>query len=180
MRRRRRICTSGPFRRSPQLDPLSLIDLAFAQFTRTLELDPHFAQTHFDFGMAYAQRRQFDEAIAEFEKGFALSTRRVLMVSVLGNIYGAAGRVSDAVSIREELREVSRRQEVPSFYFALVHVALGDTEEAIDALEKAYEERTGVMIFLKVEPMWDPLRADLRFQALLRRMNFPATAGSGA
>lgn len=59
--------------------------------------------------MAHAQRRQFDEAIAEFEKGFALSTRRVLMVSVLGNIHGTAGRVSEAKSILEELRDVSRR-----------------------------------------------------------------------
>ena len=177
--------------RAVELAPLSLIyntakgrvlcfarqyDLAFAQFTRTLELDPHFAQTHFDFGMAYAQRRQFDDAIAEFEKGFALSTRRVLMVSVLGNIYGTAGRVSDAESILEELREVSRRQDVPSLYFAFVHVALGDTARAIDALQQACAERTGVMVYLKVEPMWDPLRTDPRFQALLRRMNFPETA----
>ena len=179
--------------RAVELDPLSLIyntakgrilyfarqyDLAFAQFTHTLELDPHFAQTHFDFGMAYAQRCQFDEAIAEFEKGFALSSRRVLMVSVLGNIYGTAGRMSDAVSILEELREVSRRQEVPSFYFALVHAALGDTAQAIDALQQACEERTGVMVYLQVEPMWDPLRSDPRFQDLLRRMNFPETTSS--
>ncbi|MCH7747570.1 MAG: protein kinase [Acidobacteria bacterium] len=174
--------------RAVELDPLSLIyntakgrvlyfarqyDLAFAQFTRTRELEPHFAQTHFDFGMAYAQRGQFDEAIAEFEKGFALSTRRLLMVSVLGNIYGTAGRLSDAESILEELREVSRRQEVPSLYFALVYVALGDTARAIDALQQACEEHTGVMVYLKVEPMWDSLRSDSRFQDLLRRMNLP-------
>ena len=128
--------------------------------------------------MAYAQRCQFDEAIAEFEKGFALSSRRVLMVSVLGNIYGTAGRMSDAESILEELREVSRRQEVPSFYFALVHAALGDTAQAIDALQQACEERTGVMVYLQVEPMWDPLRSDPRFQDLLRRMNFPETTSS--
>ena len=154
-------------------------DLAFAQFTHTLELDPHFAQTHFDFGMAYAQRCQFDEAIAEFEKGFALSSRRVLMVSVLGNIYGTAGRMSDAESILEELREVSRRQEVPSIYFGFVHVGRGNNKQALDALEQAYEERNGVMVYIQVEPMWNPLRSDPRFQALLRRMNLRETAGSG-
>ena len=95
------------------------------------------------------------------------------MVSALGNIYGTAGRLSDAESILEELREVSRRQEVPSLYFALVYVALGDTARAIDALQQACEEHTGGMVYLKVEPMWDSLRSDSRFQDLLRRMNLP-------
>ena len=68
---------------------------------------------------------------------------------------------------------MSRRQEVPLVDFALVHVALGDAQQAIVALERAYEERMGIMVYLKVEPMWDPLRSDPRFQDLLRRMNFP-------
>ena len=128
--------------------------------------------------MAYSQMHRFDDAIAELEKGLTFSGRRTLMVGVLGNVYGKAGRLSDAQEVLTELRDLERQQAVPSFYFALVYVGVGDTERAIDALEQAYEERTGVMVFLKVEPIWDPLRSDPRFQDLLRRMNFPETATS--
>ena len=184
----RRDAAVASISRAVELDPLSPVyntakgrvlslargyDEAFIQFRQTVELDPNFAQVHFDFGMAYAQRRRFDEAIAEFEKGLTFSGRRALMVSVLGNIYGVAGRRSDAQAVLDELRDLSQQQEVPALYFAFVHVGLGAVDEAIDALEHAYEERTGVMVYLKVEPMWDPLRSDPRFQALLRRMNFP-------
>ena len=137
---------------------------------RTLELDPNLAQVHFDLGLAYAYRSRFDEAIAEFEKGLALSGRRTVMVSVLGNIYGLAGRRSDAHAVLEELRGLALQQ---AFYFAIAHVGLGDKAKAIAALEQAYEERTGAMVYLRVEPFWDPLRSDPRFQDLLRRMNLP-------
>ena len=175
--------------RAVELDPLALVyntakgrilsfarryDEAFVQFRRTLELDPNFAQVHFDLGMAHAQLHRFDDAIAEFEKGLMLSGRRVLMVSVLGNVYGAAGRKSDAHAVLAELRDLAQQQEVPAIYFAFVHTALGDTDQAMEELQQAYEERTGLMVYLKVEPIWDPLHADPRFQALLQRMNFPA------
>ena len=124
--------------RAIELDPLALVyntakgrilsfarryDEAFVQFGHTLELDPNFAQVHFDLGAAYAYRGRFDEAIAEFGKGLTLSGRRTLMVSVLGYIYGIAGRRSDAQAVLQELRDLARQQDVPAFYFALVHLA---------------------------------------------------------
>ena len=176
--------------RATDLDPLALVhntakgrvlsfarrhDEAFAQLLRTVELDPNFAQVHFDSGGSYAYRGYFDEAIAEFEKGLNLSGRRTMMVSVLGHFYGLAGRRSEAQAVLEELRDLAQTQEVPALYFALGHVGLGELNEAIIALEQAYQERNGLMVYLKVEPLWDPLRSDPRFQALLQRMNFPAT-----
>ena len=107
------------------------------------------------------------------KSAIVLSGRRTLMLSVLGNAYAAAGRLSEAGSILEELHELSRQQEVPAFYFAIVYVALGEKERTIEALQQAYAERFGLLVFLKVEPMWDPLRSDPRFQDLVRRMNFP-------
>ena len=173
--------------RAIELDPLALVyntakgrilsfarrhDEAVVQFRHMLELDPNFAQVHFDLGASYAYKGRFDEAIAELEKGLALGGRRTLMVSVLGSIYGLAGRRSKAQAVLEELQELAQKREVPAFYFAFVHVGLGDMSDAITALERAYEERTGAMVYLKVEPGFDPLRSDPRFQ-VLQRMNFP-------
>jgi hypothetical protein len=62
---------------------------------------------------------------------------------------------------------------VPSYYVAAIHLALGDKEQAVSRLEKAFEEHSHWLAYLKVDPVLDPLRSDPRFQDLLRRMNFP-------
>jgi serine/threonine-protein kinase len=185
----------GAISRAIELDPLALVyntakgrilsfarrhEEAIVQLRHTLELDSNFTQVHFDLGASYAYTGRFDEAIAEFEKGLTLAGRRTLMVSVLGHIYGVAGRRSEAQAVLEELQKLAQTRDVPAFYFALVHVGLGDMSAALAALEHAYEQRTGAMVYLSVEPDWDTLRSDPRFQALLQRMNFPTPASPDA
>jgi hypothetical protein len=72
-----------------------------------------------------------------------------------------------------ELTRISERAYVDGYHFATVHLALGDHEKAIDALEQAFDEHSASVGFLKVDPALDPLRGEPRFEDLLRRMNFP-------
>ena len=77
-----------------------------------------------------------------------------------------------ALRALKELRELSNKRYVPSASFAIIYVGLGDKEQAFTWLEKAYEERSRLPM-LKIDPIWDPLRADPRFKELLRRIGLP-------
>jgi tetratricopeptide (TPR) repeat protein len=95
---------------------------------------------------------------------------------MLGHAYAAAGRIAEARNSLEMLRALAKSQYVLPYGFAMIHTGLGEYDEAIEWLEKAYDERNLWMPFLQVEPRFDPLRSDPRFQDLVRRMNFPEQA----
>jgi tetratricopeptide (TPR) repeat protein len=88
----------------------------------------------------------------------------------LGYAYARAGRRDEATKIIDELRQRSKSEYISPYDVAIIYVGLGDTENAIEQLEKAYDDRAGWMIYLNVEPMLDPIRSDPRFTALLHRM----------
>lgn len=167
------------------LDPLSLIigtaygrtlhfsrryDEAIAQFRRTLEMDDTFVQAHFDLGMAYAHSGRLDDAIAEFERHLEGPRRRSVMVAVLGHAYALADKVDRARAILGELLALQTPEHSTAAERAYVHAGLGEIDEALDLFERAYETREGLLVFLKVEPMVDPLRSHQRFKALLSRL----------
>ena len=104
----------------------------------------------------------------------ALSGGDQAFLAVLGCAYGASGRTREAGKVLEELREVGTRGYLDPTNVALVHVGLGDTDQVVDWLNKAYEDRAGWIVWLNTYPLFDPLRSDPRFQALPQRMNFPA------
>ncbi|MEE8200993.1 MAG: hypothetical protein V3R29_07465 [Candidatus Acidoferrales bacterium] len=95
----------------------------------------------------------------------------MFVVTALGHTYAVAGKRSEARKILEELKEGSKRENVSPYYIAGMHAGLGEKEQALEWLEKAYEERE--VAGAKVDPWFDPLRSDPRFHSLLRRMNFP-------
>jgi eukaryotic-like serine/threonine-protein kinase len=163
-------------KKAQELDPLSLIintaagrvfffaclyDQALEQCRRTLETEPNFVQAHFDLGMIHVQKARFDEAIAEFQKAVALSGGRSLMQAALGHAFGRAGRKSDALALLKSLS---------AFEKAMVYAGVLDRDQAIRELKTAYEERSGPLVYLKVEPMFDGLRSDDRFVELIRCM----------
>jgi len=170
--------------RARQLDPLSLIintvvaislsyarryDEAIEQFHRTLEIDSNFAVAHLYLADAYAQTSHFPEAIAEAQKAVSLSGAAPVFVADLARVYAVAGNRAAANRL---LKDVLRRSYVPKYHVAMVHIALGKHQEALDWLDKAAEDRSPQLVLLKVDPGLDPLRSDPRFQDLLRRMNF--------
>jgi TolB-like protein/Tfp pilus assembly protein PilF len=167
------------------LDPLSVVvrtdlarmlyfardyDQSIAQYRSAIEMDPTFSTAHLWLGQAYEQRRMFDAALAEFQTGVQLTGGSAFSLSKLGHGFALAGSPDRSRSLLSQLLEFSREKYVSPFDIATIHTGLGEHDEAFSFLERAFEERSLWMGYLNVEPQLDPLRADLRFQDLLRRV----------
>jgi serine/threonine protein kinase/Flp pilus assembly protein TadD len=172
-------------RLAQELDPLSLIigslasgkpyyarqyDKAIEQFKKTLELDPNFAQAHLALGWAYLQQSQFEKGIAEFEKVRAIAGSSPYGLGGLGNAYARAGRKSGAAQVLDELLRFSGEGYSVSYDIALVYLGLGDKNQALEWLESAYGERSTFLEEITMDPVWDGLRSDPRFVALMKKV----------
>jgi len=118
------------------------------------------------------------EAIAELEESARLSPSDDRVVGMLGYAYALAGRKAEARKIQEDMIRRSKRSYVPPYQIALVCVGLGERHQAIQWLEKGYQDRDSEIPDVGAFPMFDPLRSDARFQDLLRRMKLPEIAAS--
>lgn len=140
-------------------------------------MDPNFLLVNQDLARVYSAKGMHKEAIAQLQKSNDLLGGNPGGIATneawLGYAYGLAGRRQDALKIVDTLKNRSRRMYVSPLSIALVYAGLGDKDKAFQWLDKAYNEHSGDMNLLKVNPTWDPLRSDPRFQDLLRRMNFP-------
>jgi tetratricopeptide (TPR) repeat protein len=123
-------------------------------------------------GLCYALKKMYPEAIATLEKGIARTGRRTPDLTFLALVYGLAGRKKETQKIIGELKERSRHHYVFPSVFAYAYLGLGDKNQALTFLERAYEEQDPALFFLKMSPLFDPLRSEPRFQDLLRRVNF--------
>ena len=144
-------------------------DEAIAQLKKALEIDAGAFDAHIIMGFVYIQQGLNEEAIAEFQIVVKLSKRNPSMLALLGYAYATAGKRDEAQAILKELNE--QKQPVSPFETAMIYIGLGEHDEAFDWLEKAYNERAWQLGFLKVEPIFDPLRSDSRFTDLMRRVN---------
>lgn len=172
-----------------QLDPLSMVtnalvgvvlyrarryDEALAELKPTIEMDPDHPMPYLPQGLAYTMKGLHGEAVAALEKALALAPESSEMIAQLAHAHARAGQSQRARAALDELHERSRRQHVSPFSLALVYTGLGESKEALDWLERAYQDRDWYLCVIKTEPILDPLRRDRRFQDLLRRVNFPA------
>jgi TolB-like protein/Flp pilus assembly protein TadD len=172
-------------RRAYELDPLSLIigtalgrilhffrryDEAVAQLRHTLEIDGQFLQAHFDLAMAFTQLGRFDDARAELKSLLDASDRRSVMLAVLGNLCAVSGDRPGAAAALSELRDRHAHGRATVADLGYVLAGLGEIEEAVDCFERAADARAGLIVYLKVEPMVDPLRVHPRFVKLLERL----------
>ena len=180
---------AAEIKRAQQIDPLSLsisastglpfywsrrYDEAIEQFRRTLELDLSFALAHVLLGQAYAQKGMFDEAIAELSRARELDdTTRAR--AILGYTLAVAGRRDEAARILNELQDLASQKYVSPYFRVLIHTALGEQDQAFEWLEKACEERSEWLVWLKVDPKLDSLRSDPRFASLVQRVGLPET-----
>ena len=175
-------------RRAQELDPLSLVinsvlgstletagrnDEAIEQLRKTIEMDPTFDLTHWFLGQVFENKGQLAEAIAQYEKATQLSPDPAVQAS-LARAYALAGRKENARKILESLTTESRQRYIPAYSLAIIHLSLGEKEEALRLLEKSYEDRapfdTGVFGSIKIDRRLDPLRGDPSFQALVQKV----------
>lgn len=169
-----------------QIDPLSLIvnanlaihfyltrqyDRAIDQSKKTLDMEPHLAAPHFVLASAYAQKKMYGEAIAEYQKAISLGSGFPALGG-LGKAYADSGNKVEAQKVLERLIASSKERYVPSYAMAPIFAALGEKDEAFKWLEKGMEEHSPWMVAnLPLAPDFDSLRSDPRFNTLLQRMN---------
>jgi DNA-binding winged helix-turn-helix (wHTH) protein/tetratricopeptide (TPR) repeat protein len=144
-------------------------DQAIEQFRKTLEMEPNRIGAHTNLGEVYLQKGMYAEAVAELSKAVEISSEDDAR-SRLGYAYAVSGQRSEAQRALAELQELSRRRYVNPIDFAILHTGLGEKDQAFAWLEKAYQERADKFAFLKVEPKFNLLRPDPRFDNLLRRI----------
>jgi serine/threonine protein kinase/TolB-like protein/Flp pilus assembly protein TadD len=174
--------------RAQALDPRSLIitssiglvlyharryDQAIEQYRKAIEMDRTFARAHWFLGLAYEQKAMFKEAVTEFQEAtrFGISP---FTIAALGHAYALSSRKGDAQQMLNQLIAMSKQRYISPYAIATVYLGLGEKEQALAWLEKAYEDRSEVFVWLKVEPLLDSLRSDPRFADLLRRIGFPS------
>jgi adenylate cyclase len=171
-----------------EVDPLSLFshyhlgylfhigrryDRAIEQLRNALALDPNFFLAHWILGVTYAVcLGRYDEALAAHQKAAELSGRSPLTLGAMAWNRGIAGRRSEAQTLIEEMEERARTAHVPPHCFAWAYLGLGETDRVFDWIDKAVDEREPLLIgHFNHEPIYDPLRSDPRYRALLRKMN---------
>ena len=175
-------------KRALELDPLSLIintlagwvyyrarnyDQAITELQRTLEMDANFVPAHLFLGWSYEQKGLYKEAISEFESARQFSESGTIALAGLGHVYASSGQTSKARKVLSELKELSKTSFVSPYDIALIYVALGDRDKAFEWLDKAYESRSEMLVWSKIDPMLDPIRTDPRFVDLLQRVGLP-------
>jgi len=175
-------------RRAQQLDPLAPLprqtvgryltfqgrqDEAIAEYQKTLELDPDFFWGHLFISFVYAQKGEYDRWIEHQVRSWRSNRVPETLLEELQQAYrsgGYRGSVRWLIAWREGLAAAGIQ---PSAALALDYVKLGEKEKALYWLERAYENHTRDLIYLNVEPQYDPLREDPRFQEIVRRIGLP-------
>jgi TolB-like protein/Flp pilus assembly protein TadD len=172
-------------KRSIELDPLSLIcnadlswvyfnghrfDEAEAQARKTLEMDSRFAVAHYDLGAAFQFKGKLTEAIAEYQKSAELNGDDQYSLAMLGQAYARKGQMDDARKVLARLSEKPKSRYVAPYALALVLTALGDKAHALDELERGYDEGGFYISLITVDPFFDDLRGDPRFEALVQKI----------
>jgi TolB-like protein/DNA-binding winged helix-turn-helix (wHTH) protein/Tfp pilus assembly protein PilF len=146
-------------------------DSAISQFNKLNASYPGLGD--FGLGWSYRAKKMYPEAIAALQRELAHPRRGPLLLASLASVYGLGGRKGEALKIIDELKEESRQHYVSHALFAEAYLGLGEKDEAMAWLERAYEEHDQWIVYIKAYPGWDDLRSEPRFQTLLRRMNFP-------
>jgi tetratricopeptide (TPR) repeat protein len=144
-------------------------DRAIEKFRSVLAMDPNFSRTGMVMN-AYVEKGLFAEALAEVEQRRRVNGDGPWAWAALAYIYGRSGQQVQARRALEKLQQLNRRQQIEPAAIAWGYIAVGDKEKALAWLEKAYAQHSPVLVALKVEPGYDSLRSDPRFQDLLRRV----------
>jgi tetratricopeptide (TPR) repeat protein len=145
-------------------------DEALAHCKKTIELNPDYPFTYIALGLCYIQKSLFPESIAALQKAVALSGNSTENLALLAYGYVKSGNHEKALEIIKELDKLSVRSYVSKYFLASIQAALGDKDNAFKSLESAYKERDLDLIFLMIDPKFDILRSDPRYEMMLKKI----------
>jgi thioredoxin-like negative regulator of GroEL len=148
-------------------------DRAMVRFRRALEIDPASNRARFQLGITFVRMGRMDDAIEELEAATAQSRNNPRFQAYLGYAYAAAGRRADAVKVLAELDARARQQYVSSFGIALIHDALGQTEPALAALERAHQDRAVEFAQMAQYPPFTTIASEARYKDVMRSIGLP-------
>jgi DNA-binding winged helix-turn-helix (wHTH) protein/Flp pilus assembly protein TadD len=132
-----------------------------------LILEAEFAPAQHILGLAYEQMAMYDDAITELRNAYTCSRGNPCVIAALGHAHVKAGSEKDAKAMLEELVALSRQRYVSPYWRSIVHLGFEEFDTALDLLATACTKREVSLLWLKVEPRFDPIRSDPRFQNLL-------------
>jgi serine/threonine-protein kinase len=173
-------------KKAQKYDPLSLIinsalgwgyyfvrqyDRAIEQSKKTLEMNPNFFWALYILGISHLKDSNSGEALKVFQKASRISKEHPLFLSHLGVAFAWTGDIDKARDVVKKLEKRVEKKSACSFFVALIFMALDDKEKAFEWLERAYKDRDLWLLFIKVDPLFDSLRSDPRFKALLKKIN---------
>ena len=171
-----------------QLDPLSVIvrwaaahyfsfgrsyDTAGDQARTAVEIDPNLPMSRMALGVVSELHGDYELAIAEFQEAVRLSAGAPLQLALLARAYGCAGQHENGHRALAALHQLANQSYVMPYWVALAYTGLNEKDEAFRWLNEGYTNHGAWMPYVAVDPRWDNLRSDRRFDDLLRRMNFP-------
>jgi serine/threonine protein kinase/tetratricopeptide (TPR) repeat protein len=172
-------------RHAQELDPLSLpinthlgwafyflrqYDRAEAQLRKTIDLDTNFVLVRFVLGQVLTQQGKYEEAISELNLALSQSPDLPSILSAIGYASALLGNKPKTVEILAQLRDLQNKRYVSPYEFALVHIGMADKDEAFACLEKALDDHSSWLIWIRMEPTFDLLRSDPRFAAIALRL----------
>ena len=176
-------------RRALDLDPLDVLlnvhlawaylharryDEAIAQGLKAIAMDPNLEVARTALGRAYLGKKMYAEALDEFQKTVTLAGGVATGPDTyLGYTYAVMGMKADALAKLNILRARYEQGQATAYDLAVVYTGLNDKEQAFDWLQKAYMERSGGLLQIKGDLIFDPMRSDERFNSLLRRLGLP-------
>ena len=147
---------------------------AIRQLRAALAMDPKFPLAHFWLGRIYTMQRQYDEALAELDAVGPALRQWQPMMAARGYLYGGWGKQKGAQVVLDEFQALRNGGRFATSYgIALIYAALGDKEQAFIWLQRAYEERSHWLVWLRLDPRWERLRPDPRFRSLLGQVGLP-------
>lgn len=176
------------FSKAAELDPLSVrvstdmgfsvyysgdYDLAIKKLQGALQINPDYPLALIWLGRSYQAKKMYTEAIAEYTNALKHTSDWPVAFAQIGNVYGVAGNKTEALEILDTLNSLSSKKYVTSYGVALVYVGLGENDQAFSWLNKAYDERSHWLVWLRSDPRWLPLESDKRYADLVNKVGLP-------
>jgi len=176
------------FKKAAELDPLSapiMTDMGFSlyyggrydsaikQLNASLQLDPKLNLSHLWLGRSFEAQKKYKEAITEYKNALSANANWAVALAAIGHVYGITGDHQHAQEILDSMMTLSAKQFVTAYGIALVHAGLDDDKRSIEWLNKAYDERSNWLVWLKTDTRWGSLKEDKRFVELINKVGLP-------